>query len=139
MEFGSSYAPTFIANPIIVEVKDRPRLFFKEVPQIEKKEDSLGVFSRVPDGIGYVEDVRANIHYTLEDLDTEETKGMYQSMILRSSGIIKLEYQIIEDLVLTEILYISELNDKMIRYVLSRAHNEFILLDQPYMIIKEAI
>lgn len=88
MASGSS-APTFIANPTIVEVKDRLRPIFKEVPQIYKKEDFVGAFSRVPDGVVYVEDVRAYIHCTLEDLGTEEIKGMYQSVILGSSGTIK--------------------------------------------------
>lgn len=45
----------------------------------------------------------------------------------------------IKDLGLTDILYIPEFKDKMIRYVLRRVHNEFIWLDIPYMIMKEAI
>lgn len=139
MTSRSSSAPTFIVNPTIVEVKDRLRPIFKEVPQIAMKEDSTSAFLRVPDDVVYVEDVRAYIHCTLEDLGTEEIKGMYQSVILGSSGTIKSEYQIIKDLGLTRILYIPEFKDEMIRYVLSRVHNEFIWLYWPHMITKEAI
>lgn len=113
-------------NPTIVEVKDRLRPIFKEFPQITIKEDSTSTFLMVPDGIVYVEDVRAYIHCTLEDLGTEEIKGMYQSMILCIYDTMKLEYQIIEDLGLTKILYILKFKDEVIRYVLSKVHNEFI-------------
>lgn len=44
MASGSSSAPTFIMNPTLVEVKDRLRPIFKEVPQIERKEDSISIF-----------------------------------------------------------------------------------------------
>lgn len=74
MASGSS-APTFIANMTIVEVKDRLRPVLKEVPKIAKKEDSTRVFSRVPEGVMYLEDVRAYIHCTLEDLGTEDIKS----------------------------------------------------------------
>lgn len=127
----SSSSPTFIVNPTVVEVKDRLRPIFKE--------DSIDTLLRVLDGIVYMEDVRAYIHYTLEDLGIEEIKGMYQFVILGSSRTIKLEYQIIEDLGLTGILYIPKFKDEMIRYILSKVHHEFIWLDLPHMITKEVI
>lgn len=125
MASGSS-APTFIANPTIVKVKDRLRPIFKEVPQIAKKEHSVGAFSRVPDDMMYVEDVRAYIHCTLEDLGTKERKRMFQFVILGSSITTKPKYKIIKDLGLTSIQYKPEFNDQVIRYILSRVHNEFI-------------
>lgn len=66
MASESSFSPTFIVNPTVVQVKDRLRPIFKEVPQIAMKEDSTGVFSRVHDRMFYVEDVRAYIHCTLD-------------------------------------------------------------------------
>lgn len=138
MASGSS-APTFIANLTIFEVKDRLRPIFKEVPLIAKKEDSTGAFSKIPDGMMYVEDVRAYIHCILEDLGIKGIKSLYQSMILGSSGTIKPKYKEIEDLGLFGILYILEFKDEVIRYILSRFHNEFMWLDRPYMITKEAI
>lgn len=62
--------PTFIVNPTIVKVKDRLRPIFKELPLIAKKEDSVGAFSRVLDGVMYVEDATTYIHCTLEDIGT---------------------------------------------------------------------
>lgn len=73
-----------------------------------------------------MEDVRDYIHCILEDLGTEKIKGMYQSVILGSSRTIKLEYQIIEDLGLTGILYILEFEDEIVRYIMRRVHDEFI-------------
>lgn len=58
MASGSS-DPTLIANPTIFKVKDRLKPVFKEVPKIAKKEDFAKAFSRVPDNVMYVEDVRA--------------------------------------------------------------------------------
>lgn len=138
MATGSS-TPFFFANPTIVEVKDRLRLVFKEVPKISIKEDSAGALSRVPDGVMYVKDVRACSHCNLEDLGTEDIKSMYQFVILGDSGTIKPKFKAIEDLGLTGILYILEFKDELIKYVLTRVHNEFIWLDMPYMITKEAI
>lgn len=72
-------------------------------------------------------------------MGTEDIKNIYQSVILGDSRTIKPEFKAIEDLGLTGILYIPEYKDEVIRYVLSRVHNEFIWLDRPYMIMKEAI
>lgn len=114
MASGSS-APTFIANLSIVEVKDRLRPVFKEVPKIAKKEDLVGAFSRVHEGVMYVEDVRAYIHCTLEDLGTEDIKSMYQSVILGDTGKIKPKFKAIEDLGLIGILYLLKFKDEVIR------------------------
>lgn len=77
MEAGSSSVPTFIANPIVVEVKDRPRPIFKRYLHIAILDDSVGAFSRVPKGGVYVKDVRAYIHYHIEDLGTSDIKSMH--------------------------------------------------------------
>lgn len=60
-------------------------------------------------------------------------------MILGDIGKIKSEFKAIGDLGLTGIMYLLEFKDEDIRYILSRVHNEFIWLDKPYMITKEAI
>lgn len=104
MGVGSSAIPTFVENPTVVEVKDRPRPIFKQYPHVATLEDSVGAFSHVPEGVVYVEDVRAYIHCHIEDLGTSEIKGMYMSELMGEFGKIKPTYKHIEDLRFTDIL-----------------------------------
>lgn len=80
-------------------------------------EDSVASFSRVPEVVVYVEDVRACIHYHIEDLGTSDIKGMYMSKLMGNSGNIKLEYKHIEDLGFTDILDIPKFKDDIVSYV----------------------
>lgn len=139
MEVGSSFAPTFIANPTIVKVKDHPRLIFKWFMYLATLDDSDGTFSHVLEGVIYFEDVRAYIHYDIEDLGTNDIKSMYMSGLIAYSRKIKHEYQHIEILWFIKILDIPKFKDEIVRYVLSRVHGELIYLDRPYKISKEAI
>lgn len=139
MAFGSSPAPVGVATPIFVDIKDRPHPIFTQCPQIAKVDDSISAFSRVPDGVLYVEDVCAYIHYTLEDLGSIEIKTINMTNLLDRIGLMKLEFQILKDQSFTDILEMSEFKDEMIWYVLSRVHGEFIWLDRPYKITKEDI
>lgn len=92
------------------------------------KEDSVGVFSCIPKGVVYLEDVRAYIHYHIEDLGTSEIKGMYMNELMGESSKIKPAYKHIEDLGFTNILDILEFEDEIVRHVLRRVHGEFIWL-----------
>lgn len=139
MEARSSSAPTFIENPSFVKVKDYPRSIFKQCSHIATLDDSVGAFSRVPEGVVYVEDVREYIHCHIEDLGTDNIKSMYMRELMGDSRKIKHEYKHIKDLGFTGILDILEFEDEIIRYVLSRVHGELIWLDRPYKIMKEAI
>lgn len=139
MEAESSSAPNFIANPIVVEVKDCPRPILKPCPHIATLDDSVGVLYRVLVGVAYVEDVKAYIHYHIEDLSTSDIKSMYIRELMEDFGKIKPEYKHIEDLGFTDILDILEFEDEIVQYVLSRVHGEFIWLDRLYKILKEAI
>lgn len=93
----------------------------------------------ISEGIIYVEDVRAYIHWNIEDLRTSNIKSMHISELMGDFGKIKPEYQYIEDLGFTNILDIPEFEDEIVRYVLSRVHGEFIWLDVLYKILKETI
>lgn len=93
------------------------------------KDDSVGAFSHVLEGVVYVEDVRAYIHFHIEDLGTLEIKGMHMNELMGESGKVKLTYQHIEDLGFIDILDILEFEDEIVRYVLTRVHGEFIWLD----------
>lgn len=92
------------------------------------KEDLVGAFSHVQEGVVYVEDVRAYIHCHIEDLGTSEIKGVYMNKLMGESGKIKLAYQHIKNLGFTDIL---EFKDEIVKYVLRRVHGELIWLDRP--------
>lgn len=104
MEVESSSASMFITNPIIVEVKDHRRMTFKWCPHIATLDDSVGTFSRVSEGVIYVEEVRDYIHYHIEDFWTNDIKSMYMSELMGDSRKIKLKYKHIKDLGFTIIL-----------------------------------
>lgn len=86
----------------------------------------LALFSHVPEGVVYVEGVRAYIHCDIEDLGTNDIKRMYMSKLMEDSWKINPEYKHIEDLGFTDILDIPEFEDEIVRYVLSRVHGELI-------------
>lgn len=98
MEVGSSSTPTFIANPIVVEIKDHPRPIFKTFPHIATLDDLVGAFLRVLKGVVYVEDVRVYIHCHIEDLGTSDINNMYMNELMGDFGMIKPKYKHIEDL-----------------------------------------
>lgn len=131
MASRSSSASIGVATPIFVDIKDYPHPIFKQCPQIAKVNDSVGTFSRVLEGVMYVEDVHAYIHYTLDDLGSAEIKNMYIITFLNQDGSMKLEFQIMKDQGFTDILEMSKFEDDMILYVLSQVHGEFIWLDRP--------
>lgn len=83
-----------------------------------------------------MEDVRAYIHCTLEDLGSSKIKSVYMSTLLNKDGLIKPKFQILKDQVFTNILEMPEFEDEMIRYMLSGVHGEFMWLDQSYNITK---
>lgn len=139
MASGSAPALANVDVPVVVDIKDHPYSEFKQCPQILKVDDSIAAFSRVPNRVIYVEDVREYIHCTLEDLVSSEIKSMYLSILLNKDGFLKLEFQILKDQGFTNILEMPEFEDEMIRYVLSQVHGEFMWLDRTYKITKEAI
>lgn len=104
MASGSTFTLVGVATPIFVDIKDHPHPVFKQCPKIVKVNDSIGAFSRVPGRVLYVKDVRAYIHYNLEDLGLVEIKNMYIGTFLNQDGSMKLEFQILKDQGFTDIL-----------------------------------
>lgn len=76
MAFGSTPTLVGLNTPIVVDIKDHPCTIFKQCSQIVKVDDLVNAFSRVPDKVLYIEDVRAYIHCTVEDLGSFEIKTM---------------------------------------------------------------
>ncbi|GLJ54638.1 hypothetical protein SUGI_1173840 [Cryptomeria japonica] len=136
---ASTSAIEYIANPTVVEVIKRPRPVFQLVPEIAKKDDTLGAFSQIPKGVVYAKDPRMYIHYNIEELGDEEIKTMYKIVICDDTGNVKAEHKVIETLGFIEILSIPEFPKDVIRIVLSRVHGEFFWLDAIHKITKEAV
>lgn len=97
MPSGSALALIDVVVPIVVDIKDRLHLVFKKYPQIMKVDDSVSAFSRVLDDVLYVEDVRAYIHCTLEELGSSEIKTMYMTILLDKNVVIKPEFRHLKD------------------------------------------
>lgn len=112
---------------------------FQLVPEVAKKDDTVGAFSQIPKGFVYAEDPRIYIHCNIEELGDEEIKIMYKSFICDNSENVKPEHKIIETLGFTKILYIPEFPKDVIRIVLSRVHGEFFWLDEIHKITKEDV
>lgn len=136
---ASTSAIEYIANPTIVEVIKRPRPIFQLVPEIAKKDDTLGAFSQIPKGVVYVEDPRMYIHCNIEELLDEEIKTMYKTIICDDTSNVKAEHKVNETLGFIEILSIPKFPKDVIRIVLSRVHGEFLWLDAIHKITKEAV
>lgn len=136
---ASSSAPEFISNPTVVEVIKYPRPVFQLVPEIAKKDDNIGAFSKIPKGVVFVEDPRMYIHCHIEELDDEEIKNMYKSVICDESKNIKPEHKIVETLGFTKILSIPNFPKDVIRIVLRRVHGAFFWLDSVHKITKEVV
>lgn len=129
----------FIANPTMIEVIKRARPIFKLVPKIAKKDDTLGAFSKIPKGVGYVEDPRIYIHCHIEELGDNEIKNMYRTVICDESGNVKPEHKVVETLGFVDILSIPDFPEDIIRIVLRRVHGELFSLDSIHKITKEAV
>lgn len=95
---ASTSAIEYIANPTIVEVIKRPRPVFQLVPEIAKKDDTLGAFSQIPKGVVYAQDPRMYIHCNIEELGDEEIKTMYKTEICDDTDNVKIEHKVIETL-----------------------------------------
>lgn len=71
----------YIANPIVFKVIKHPRPMFQLVPEVTKKDDTVGAFSQILKGVVYAEDPRIYIHCNIEELGDEEIKTMYKYVI----------------------------------------------------------
>lgn len=136
---ASSFVLEFILNPTIVENVKCPRPIFKIIPEIAKKDDSVGAFSKIPKGVAFAEDPRIYIHCNIEDLGSKELMKMFKKVICDEHGIVKPEHKNVETLDFAEILNIPQFLEEVVRIVLSRAHGEFLWLDFVCKITRQAI
>lgn len=117
----------------------RPRLVFKIIPEVAKKDDNLGAFSKIPKGVAYVEDPRIYIHCHIEELGGNDIMKMYRTVICDENGNVKPEHKIVETLGFVEIPSIPDFPKEVIRIVLSKVHGEFFWLDSIHKITREVV
>lgn len=64
-------------TPLLVEIKDRPHLEFKKHHFKSLLDDPLGEFSSVFHGVLHIEDIRAYIHYDIEEIGSYEMSCIF--------------------------------------------------------------
>lgn len=86
-----------IATPLVVEIKDRACPIFKKHPFKSVEDDPIGEFSYVLYGVLHNEDIRAYIHYDLEELRNVDMLDLYNKHLSDGLGNLKPEYKALQD------------------------------------------
>lgn len=133
--FGSS-----VATLLVVEIIDRERPQFKKHPYKSMEDDLNGSFSYVPYRVLNVEDIRAYIHYNIEEFGNAKILSLYTKHVMDGMGNLKPDFKSLKDkcfIQFVNFLIFDEL--EWVKYILSKVRDEFIWLDKPYKITKNEI
>lgn len=99
-------ASTFgIDTHLVVEIKERARPVFKKHPFKSVEDDPEGVFSLVFYGVLHNQDIRAYIHYDLEEIDSIDMISMYNKHSVDNLGNLKSEYNILKEKGFIQFIY----------------------------------
>jgi len=129
-----------MATPNIVKISDRPHPTFKKHPYKSLEVDPLGAFSSVPHGVLHTEDIRVYIHANFEDFGESKLMDIYHKQLIDDSFEIKPQYKAIRDKHFAQCIHFPYFEeDEWVRYVLSRVHDNFLWLNKPFKITKDAI
>lgn len=129
-----------IATPLVVEVKDNTHPVFKKHPYKSMEVDPIGTFSFILHGVLHVDDVRAYIHYEIEETSSEDILDFYIDSIMDEIGDPKPKFVQLQRKGFTQFVNFLTFDEKeWMRYVLSKIHAKFMWLDQPYKIIVDVI
>lgn len=129
-----------IATPLVVKISKRERPIFKRHPFKSIEDDSEGVFSSILYDILQNEDRRAHIHWDIEELRNVDMLTLYTKHIVSSLGNLKPKYHILHDKGFTLFVHFLVFDEaEWVRYILSKIHDEFIQLEKPHNITKQAI
>lgn len=97
-------------------------------------------FSFVPYGVLHNEDVRAYIHYNIQELGNVDMLSLYTKHMMDNFGNLKPDFKSLQDKGFIQFVHFSAFDEpEWMRYVLSLIHNEFIWLDIPHKIMKQSI
>lgn len=77
---------SYVDTPLVVEVSERERSQFNKTPFKSIEDDPNSAFSSVPYGVLHVDDVRAYIHYNIEETGNEEILALYNKHITDKDG-----------------------------------------------------
>lgn len=99
----------------------------------------IDALSGVPNGVLHVEDVRSFCHYKLQDLGVAVIYEQYRSLC-NEQGRLKEQFRSVVDKGFHHAInFIDNFDDELVRFVLSCIHDQFMWLDRPHKITKEAI
>lgn len=85
-------ASSSVDTPLVVEISEQERPQFKIHPFKYIEDDPNGFFSFVPYRVLHVDDVRAYIHYTIEETRSKEILTLYTEHIMDKVGNPKPKY-----------------------------------------------
>lgn len=86
-----------IMTPLVVHVTERERPNFKKHPYKSMEDDPGGTFPSIPYGVFHVEDMRAYIHYNIEELESSQTMKLYTQHMIDGMGSLKPKFKLIEE------------------------------------------
>lgn len=113
---------------------------FKKHPYKSMEVNPIGAFSFILHKVLHVDDVRAYIHYEIEETSSKDILDLYTDNIMDEIGNPKPEFVQLQRKGFTQFVNFLIFDEKeWVRYVLNRIHVEFIWLDQPYKITADAI
>lgn len=80
------------ATPLAVEFKDRPCIMFKKNPYKSMEVNPVGAFSSISHEVLHIVDVRAYIHYEIEETGNEDILDIDTDNIMDEINNPKLEF-----------------------------------------------
>lgn len=129
-----------MSTPLLVEVKDRSRPKFKWHPYKSVDTEPLGAFSSMSYGVLHIEDIREYVHANIKDLGSVQLFELYSNPIVQEDFTVKLEFKTLVEKKFAQFAKFPIFEeDEWVHYILSKVHDEFMLIDTPFKITKEAI
>lgn len=102
-------------------------------------DEPLGAFSSVFHGVLHTKNIRAYIHYDIEELEGYELSHVFTENLITDNQL-KLEFAHLQRKGFTQFMDFSIIGEvEWVWYILICNHGEFIWVDQPYKITKEVI
>lgn len=118
---------------------EREKPEYKRHPYKSEETDPIGALSSVPNGVLHVEDVRSFYHCKQEDLGVAIIYEQYRSLCNEQDRLKEQFISVVNKGFHHAINFIEDFYDKLVRFVLRSIHDQFMWLDRPHKITKEAI
>lgn len=78
---------------LVVEIKDKALTIFNKHHFKSVEDDLKGAFSSLPNGVLHNEDIRAYIHYDVEEFGSTDMLTLYNNHLMNNLENLKTKYQ----------------------------------------------